>query len=151
MCKEPRFASNKLVILVALSLLAASIVLTSGSCGDPIPAPHVSATTPYSYDDPLFTTTTPTQATYSEYAMVTIWWTDAAADYSSWLHFRTVDQDGSEVMNGAGSDLVDLREPIAETSARRALVDQLRYQMEAEGWDQIGVIGEEWYEYGFAR
>jgi hypothetical protein len=88
---------------------------------------------------------------YSEYAIITIGWTDAEADHSAWAHFKTVDTNGDWVAEIPGSDLVDLNVPVAETPARRDLVDRLRSVMIQEGWTELGTTGEAWYEYVFGR
>jgi len=96
----------------------------------------------------------PVEGDFAEYAVITTWYSAAEADDSAWVHFKAVDESGVTVQEIAGSDLMDLVEEaggMAQTAERTALVDGLRQMMAADGWTELGLGGEEWYQYVYGR
>lgn len=110
----------------------------------PTPEPDAGADSDTGSDDEGTTTT------YAQTARIKTWWN------GEFVHFKAVDEaTGLTVDEALGSDDVDLADELAaleETPERRALVDKLRAQLRADGWEEIGrADGGEWYELRFGR
>jgi hypothetical protein len=99
-------------------------------------------------------------AEFSEYAAIRTWMSDyssgIAGASTSYVHFKAVSEEDDEtVAEVRGSDTYDYDEEaevVKETDKRRELVDELRAQMEGDGWTEVGTVeGGQWYEYRFGR
>jgi hypothetical protein len=121
---------------------------TGGSQVDATPAP--TPTPAPDAGDQETTTGGQAAPAFARTARVKTWWN------GEFVHFKAVDEaTGRTVEEALGSDDADLPAEIAalrETPERRALVDELRAQMRAAGWTEIGrADGGEWYELRFGR
>lgn len=105
-----------------------------------------------------FTPVGRSEESLQQYARINTWYSSYNPAFpwtstSSYVHFKTVDADGYTVKEALGSDNIDLNQEttyLVENPQRRALVDELRAMMQADGWTELGVDGD-WYEYAFTR
>lgn len=139
--------------VIAAMLIVACVVAAGGSAptapatADPVAPTRAEATLVSNGSSPIVRD----RAALQQYARVTTWY--SSYSMSTYVHFKAVDEGGYTVREVLGSDNVDLDRETAylfENPRRRALVDELRAMMQADGWTELGIDGE-WYEYVFGR
>lgn len=138
----------KKLLVIGITVAAVAIGFLSG-CGTTSStfSPVTTTTAP-----PQTSTTAP-QANYTQFAHVGLWWADWGGS-TAYVHFKAVlESSGTTVVEAVGSDSVLEKDVqlLPETSARAALVAQLRSKMAALGWTEVGKSGPDWYEIRWAK